>query len=70
MMRRYLDGETLLEANWKSVAMPGQGLFIGDPLARPYGTNVIHARHIAVTPPGYRDGPYTGAEKTIDGHRF
>jgi uncharacterized protein (TIGR03790 family) len=40
MMRRYLDGETLLEAYWKSVAMPGQGLFIGDPLARPYGAKM------------------------------
>jgi uncharacterized protein (TIGR03790 family) len=34
----YLRGETLLEAYWKSVAMPGQGLFIGEPLARPYAT--------------------------------
>ena len=34
MMRRYLAGETLVEAYWKSVAMPGQGVFIGDPLAR------------------------------------
>lgn len=41
LMRRYLDGETLLEAYWKSVAMPGQGLFIGDPLARPYGAHVV-----------------------------
>ncbi len=32
----YLRGETLLEAYWKSVAMPGQGLFVGEPLARPY----------------------------------
>lgn len=32
----YLHGDTLLEAYWKSVAMPGQGLFIGEPLARPY----------------------------------
>ena len=32
----YLRGETLLEAYWKSVIMPGQGLFIGEPLARPY----------------------------------
>jgi uncharacterized protein (TIGR03790 family) len=32
----YLQGETLLAAYWKSVAMPGQGLFIGEPLARPY----------------------------------
>jgi uncharacterized protein (TIGR03790 family) len=33
MMRRYLGGETLLEAYWKSVAMPGQGIFVGEPLA-------------------------------------
>jgi len=33
----YLRGDTLLEAYWKSVAMPGQGLFIGEPLARPFG---------------------------------
>jgi hypothetical protein len=32
----YRRGGTLLEAYWKSVAMPGQGLFIGEPLARPY----------------------------------
>lgn len=36
LMRRYLDGETLIEAYWKSVAMPGQGVFIGEPLAAPY----------------------------------
>jgi uncharacterized protein (TIGR03790 family) len=33
---RYLQGETLLEAYWKSVAMPGQGIFIGEPLAAPF----------------------------------
>ncbi len=33
---RYLQGETLLEAYWKSVAMPGQGIFIGEPLASPF----------------------------------
>lgn len=32
----YLAGETLIEAYWKSVAMPGQGIFIGEPLASPY----------------------------------
>jgi len=36
LMRRYLSGETLIESYWKSVAMPGQGLFIGEPLAAPY----------------------------------
>jgi uncharacterized protein (TIGR03790 family) len=35
-LAHYLAGETLLEAYWKSVAMPGQGLFIGEPLAAPY----------------------------------
>lgn len=33
---RYLKGETLIEAYWKSVAWPGQGIFIGEPLARPF----------------------------------
>jgi uncharacterized protein (TIGR03790 family) len=33
---RYLDGETLLEAYWKSVEWPGQGVFIGEPLATPF----------------------------------
>ena len=29
-------GETLIEAYWKSVLMPGQGIFIGEPLAAPW----------------------------------
>jgi len=32
----YLAGETLIEAYWKSVDMPGQGIFIGEPLASPF----------------------------------
>jgi hypothetical protein len=36
LMAHYLAGETLVEAYWKSVAMPGQGLFIGEPLAAPF----------------------------------
>jgi uncharacterized protein (TIGR03790 family) len=35
-MAHYLQGDTLIEAYWKSVQMPGQGLFIGEPLARPF----------------------------------
>lgn len=35
-MAHYLNGETLVEAYWKSVVWPGQGIFIGEPLARPY----------------------------------
>jgi len=37
VMGHYLSGETLIEAYWKSVLMPGQGVFVGDPLARPFG---------------------------------
>ncbi|WP_241546861.1 TIGR03790 family protein [Thiohalobacter thiocyanaticus] len=36
LMAYYLQGATLLEAYWKSVAMPGEGIFIGEPLAAPY----------------------------------
>jgi uncharacterized protein (TIGR03790 family) len=36
LLKHYVQGETLLESYWKSVRMPGQGLFIGEPLARPF----------------------------------
>ena len=39
VMAHYLNGDTLVEAYWKSVRMPGQGLFIGEPLARPFASN-------------------------------
>jgi len=32
----YLQGATVLEAYWKSVAWPQQGVFIGEPLAAPF----------------------------------
>ena len=34
--RYYLRGNTAIESYWKSVAMPGQGNFIGEPLAKPF----------------------------------
>jgi uncharacterized protein (TIGR03790 family) len=37
VLGRYLSGETLIEAYWKAVEMPGQGVFVGEPLARPFG---------------------------------
>lgn len=36
LMLHYLAGETLLESYWKSVAWPGEGIFVGEPLARPF----------------------------------
>ncbi|MCA9671569.1 MAG: TIGR03790 family protein [Myxococcales bacterium] len=38
LLSRYFGGATLLEAYWKSVRWPGEGIFIGDPLARPWGS--------------------------------
>ncbi len=32
----YASGATAIEAYWKSVAWPGEGVFIGEPLARPF----------------------------------
>lgn len=34
----YRRGDTLIESYWRSVAMPDQGVFIGEPLARPWGS--------------------------------
>ena len=36
MMLNYVQGSTVLEAYWKSVAWPQQGIFIGEPLAAPF----------------------------------
>lgn len=36
LVQHYVSGETAIEAYWKSVAWPAQGLFIGEPLAKPY----------------------------------
>jgi len=36
-VRIYTGGSTLIEAAWRSVGNPYQGLFVGDPLASPWG---------------------------------
>ncbi|MEZ4225533.1 MAG: TIGR03790 family protein [Polyangiaceae bacterium] len=41
LLPHYFRGETLLEAYWKSVARPGEGLFVGEPLARPWGATTV-----------------------------
>jgi uncharacterized protein (TIGR03790 family) len=40
LLRHYFRGEPAIEAYWKSVNMPGEGLFIGEPLARPFDADV------------------------------
>jgi uncharacterized protein (TIGR03790 family) len=41
LLRHYLAGETAIEAYWKSVAWPAQGVFIGEPLAAPYAQRAV-----------------------------
>ena len=36
LLKAYLSGASAIEAYWKSVAWPTQGLFVGEPLAAPY----------------------------------
>lgn len=36
LLLNYLQGSTAIEAYWRSVAWPGQGLFVGEPLAAPF----------------------------------
>jgi uncharacterized protein (TIGR03790 family) len=38
LVKNYFVGNTALEAYTKSVRWPSQGVFVGDPLARPFGT--------------------------------
>jgi hypothetical protein len=38
LLLSYLQGQTAIEAYWKSVEWPQQGLFIGEPLAAPFAT--------------------------------
>jgi len=36
VIQRYTNGESLIQAYWKSVAWPGQGVFVGEPMAAPW----------------------------------
>ncbi len=37
LISRYFTGRTAIEAFWSSIAFNREGLFVGDPLARPFG---------------------------------
>jgi uncharacterized protein (TIGR03790 family) len=59
LIESYARGSTLMEAYWKSVQQPGEGIFIGEPLAAPFDgvrvdneddNSVLHTRTLS---PGY-----------------
>ncbi|MGX2038851.1 TIGR03790 family protein [Methylocaldum sp. MU1018] len=73
----YLEGDTVLEAYWKSVARPGEGVFIGEPLAAPFAPRMIdrdgrimlklfspRPRVLALQASASAVGPYRSAVKT------
>jgi uncharacterized protein (TIGR03790 family) len=41
LLQHYVQGSTALEAYWKSVAWPQQGVFIGEPLAAPFARRAV-----------------------------
>lgn len=43
LLRHYVGGATVLEAYWRSVVAPWEGVFIGEPLASPWGR--VHLRY-------------------------
>ena len=43
LLWHYLQGETAIEAYWKSVRWPDQSLFVGEPLAAPFAPLLARA---------------------------
>jgi hypothetical protein len=43
-MFHYATGASAIEAYWKSVAWPGEGVFIGEPLAHPFAPKLEEVR--------------------------
>ena len=39
LLFHYMNGATALEAYWRSVAWPAQGVFVGEPLASPFSSS-------------------------------
>ena len=61
LLSHYYRGESIIEAYWKSVQMPGEGLFIGEPLARPWqpdttwdGATRTATLHTTAMKPGFK----------------
>jgi uncharacterized protein (TIGR03790 family) len=76
---RYFRGATAIEAYWASVNWPGEGNFVGEPLARPFGPTVswddglleISTTHIdrdttwVLEAAGDEDGPWDTVQADI-----
>jgi uncharacterized protein (TIGR03790 family) len=67
----YLNGATLIEAYWRSVIMPGEGVFIGEPLAQPYGGYELKPSNqgLELHAPQLRPGYYNVSALLADGRK-
>jgi uncharacterized protein (TIGR03790 family) len=79
LLSAYFGGATVIEAYWKSVQWPGEGLFVGEPLARPWKPSFTHdgqtltlrttglapGKTYAVEAADSPDGPWTEAKGDI-----
>ena len=68
LIDHYYRGDSLLEAYWKSVQWPGQGLFVGEPLAQPFRDNpslTISAGRYAISTRGLRSGSHYALEYRV-----
>jgi uncharacterized protein (TIGR03790 family) len=77
----YFSGATVLEAYWKSIRSPGEGVFVGDPLTRPFGSKVtvgdegvmsilttilLPGKNYTLLEAGSADGPFTIVQSNIE----
>lgn len=56
LLSHYGRGASLIEAYWRSVKMPGQGVFIGEPLAAPFKRSKTHHQIQAKFTGAYHQG--------------
>ncbi len=80
LLPNYFRGQTLIDAYWKSVQRPGEGLFVGEPLARPWGATDVSfsagnleirttwlepGKTYAIESAPSESGPFTAVQSTI-----
>jgi uncharacterized protein (TIGR03790 family) len=69
VMGHYAMGDTLIEAYWKSVAWPGEGVFIGEPLAHPFAPRLVDVHEDGATlklySPIRREAELQGSESSM-----
>jgi len=69
----YLRGASLIEAYWKSVAWPGEGIFVGEPLAAPFAgySTAIQGDEVVLRTQALPPGIYAllGADSAIGPYR-